>query len=459
MINAQPRGTSDTSRIATDHINNPNSINAIFDLNSRLAVAEEEKLAGDSLRLPGVKETMPVLRVLKDGADSVGVPGATLRVYINIGSYPQHWLQQHNPLIGLTPQKPFSIETAQKNSVFWLATQQKFGNVAEFFKKVKPYRLEDAPGGPDLITKDEAVMTRGQLAFADNCAECHSSKRPPPGENGKEWFRREVVKADFREDNFFSDERRHAVTKIETNAARACGTNAMRGHIWDSFSSETYKALPSAGEIEVWNPYTTQDEKFTIQGGGPGYYRTPSLISIWSSAPFLHNNALGKYTGDPSVQGRIDAFQDAVENLLWPEKRPDKESIWRTTRECSLQIQGAVIPERLRLLLKPHMDPDGYFRVGPIPEGTPISLLANVGPETDATELVRVFLKIKKALLEIKLRNLDSAAAKELLKNDVAPALFKISNCPDLVTDRGHYFGTELPNEDKLALIEYLKTL
>jgi hypothetical protein len=35
-----------------------------------------------------------------------------------------------------------------------------------------------------------------------------------------------------------------------------------------------------------------------VVDGGPGYYRTPSLISCWSSAPFLHNNALGKFTGD-----------------------------------------------------------------------------------------------------------------------------------------------------------------
>ena len=68
-------------------------------------------------------------------------------------------------------------------------------------------------------------------------------------------------------------------------------------------------------------------------------------------------------------------------------------------------------------------------------------------------------LKIKKALLKIKMEKLDSAAAKELLKTDVAPALFKVSKCPDLIEDRGHYFGTELPDADKRALIEYLKTL
>jgi len=35
----------------------------------------------------------------------------------------------------------------------------------------------------------------------------------------------------------------------------------------------------------------------------------------------------------------------------------------------------------------------------------------------------------------------------------------KISNCPDYVEDRGHYFGTKLPDSTKVALIEFLKTL
>jgi len=459
MLKAQPPGTSDTSRIATDHINNPNTINPIFLLGERLAEGEEEEIAGDSLHLPGVTGKMKVPHVLKDGADSVGVPGATLRVYINIGSYSQHWLQQHNALIGLTKQKPFSVKTAQENSVYWMATQQKFENIAKFFMRLNSFRLEDAPGGRDYLSKDQAVAARGKTVFADNCATCHSSKRPPEGANETEWFRKEVLKPDFRDKNFFSDDRRYPVTMIQTNAARTCGSNAMRGHIWDSFSSETYKNLPSVGDIEVWNPYTDKMEKFTVPEGGPGYYRTPSLVCVWSSAPLLHNNSLGIYNGDPSVKGRIEAFTDAITKLLWPEKRPGKDSIWRTSQECSLQLQLAVIPEPLRALLRPHADPDGYFRIGSIPQGTPINLLANIGPEMDPREFVDLCLKVKGALVEIKAKNLDSAAAKELLKREVAPALFRASTCPDLIEDRGHYFGRELPDADKRALIEYLKTL
>jgi hypothetical protein len=459
MLKLQPPGTSDTSRIATDHINNPNMINPIFLLGARLKAAHEEKLAGESLLLPGNKATMPVPHVLKDGADSVGVPGATLRVYINIGMYSQHWLQQHNALIGLNEQRPFEISTAQKHSVFWRATERKFENIAKFFTRLKPMHLAAAPGGAAYLTKDEAVLRRGKLAFAQHCAECHSSKQPPADVTDKKaWFAAAVMKDDFLEDNFLSDERRYPVTKINTNAGRALGTNAMRGHIWANFSSETYKNLPSVGDIEVFNPYTGTTEKFKAPSGGPGYYRPPSLISVWTSAPFLHNNALGKFTGDPSVAGRMEAFNDAIEKLLWPEKRLGAASIWRTTRDCNLQLQAAVLPGALRKLLSAHIDPDGYFRIGPIPAGTPVNLLANLNPDADVTKLAGLFLRIKAAVAEIKLRNLDSNAARELMRRDVAPALFAASKCPDLIVDRGHEFGSELPDEDKRALIEYVKT-
>jgi hypothetical protein len=458
MLKAQPPGTSDTSRIATDHINNPNTINPIFELGARIAEGVEEKIGGESLLLPTATNPMKTTHVLKDGADSVGVPSATMRVYVNIGMYSQHWLQQHNALIGLTPQKPFSISTAQKNSVYWLATQTKFMNIAKFFMRLKSFRLADAPGGADFITKDADVMSRGKIVFAENCATCHSSKQPPAGADVKQWFREAVMKDDFLTANFLSDDKRYSLTKIETNAARACGTNAMRGHVWQNFSSETYKEQPSIGDIDVWNPYTGAEEKFAVRAGGPGHYRTASLVSVWSSAPLLHNNCLGKFTGDPSVAGRMEAFNDAIQKLLWPEKRDDKNSIWRTSRECALQIQGAVIPEPLRTLLKPQMDADGYLRIGPIPEGTPINLIANIDPETDPVKLVALCVRMKAVLLKIKVEHLDSAAAKELMKAELAPELFKVSKCPDLVEDRGHYFGADLPEADKLALIEYLKT-
>ena len=60
------------------------------------------------------------------------------------------------------------------------------------------------------------------------------------------------------------------------------------------------------------------------QGGGRGYYRTASLVSIWATAPLLHNNSVGTFVGDPSVKGRIAAFNDAIRKLLWPAHATDR---------------------------------------------------------------------------------------------------------------------------------------
>jgi hypothetical protein len=458
MIEAQPRGTSDTSRIATDHINNPNTINPIFLLAERERIAANEQMAGGTLALPGEKATMPVPHILKDGADSVGVPGATIRVYVNIGMFSEYWLTLHNRLIGLKPQSPFEVATAQKNSVFWRATEERLGDIAAFFRRLHPFHLKDAPGGSELVTGDEAVMTRGKIVFAENCANCHSSKQPPAnidphsGE-GRAWLRAEVVKPDFLDNNFLSTDRRYPISKIETNSARAFGTNAQAGHVWDNFSSSTYKDLAKVEEQEWYNPFDENNRiKFKPKGGGPGYYRVPSLVSIWTSAPFFNNNALGEFTGDPSVEGRIKAFNDAVQKLLWPEKRLGKNSIWRTQDECALSLRKEFVP----LALRPSADPDGWIRIGPIPKGTPINLLANLEP--DVKQLVVLKIKISKALVKIRALNLSpEASTAELVK--LVPELLAANKCPDFIEDKGHYFGDTLPDEDKLALIEFLKTM
>ena len=308
------------------------------------------------------------------------------------------------------------------------------------------------------MTKDEAVLTRGKTVFAEECATCHSSKQPKAGEDPDTFFAKAVMDADFLTGNFLSDERRHSVTKIKTNAARALGTNAKRGHVWNWFSSETYKKLESPGSIDFWNPYTDAEETFPVPAGGTGYYRTPSLVACWSSAPFFHNNALGKFTGDPSVAGRMEAFNDAVQKLLWPDKRLGKNSVWRTSQECQLTLHADYLPDLLKKALGGHIDPDGYFRIGHIPAGTPINLLANVNPDMSFEDLASLLLNLKAALLEIKLNKLEGDEAKEVMKRKVAPELLKVSMCPDLIEDRGHTFGAELADADKLALIAYLKT-
>jgi hypothetical protein len=459
MLAAQPRGTSDTSRIATDHINNPNAINAIFLLKERERIAVPEKMAGGTLALPGEKEEMPVPHILKDGADSVGVCGAAIRVYGNIGMFSEYWLRRHDRLLGLKPQKPFEIPYAREHSVFWRATEERLPMIAAFFRKLKSFRLADAPGGRTYITTDPAVMTRGKEVFAESCAVCHSSKQPPPNVDprsgeGKAWLRAAVMSPDFLENNFLSNDKRYPLTKIETNSARAFASNAKAGHIWDNFSSLTYKELSPVDELEFFNPFDeTRPIKFKPRNKdvGPGYYRTASLVSLWSSAPFLHNNMLGKFTGDPSVAGRMDAFNDAIEKLLWAEKRKGPDSIWRTSERCYLHVRREYVPWALRF----RCDKDGYLNVGPIPAGTPINLIANLDP--GVWDMLTLVPGMKADLDKIRDQRLDDEAAKKVFAN-LVPDLIKANKCPDFIEDKGHYFGRDLSDTDKRALIEFLKT-
>ncbi|MGK7877002.1 MAG: hypothetical protein AB4426_28040 [Xenococcaceae cyanobacterium] len=424
VLDSQPAGTSDTSRIATDHINNPNAINAIFNLADR---PRYEEVMND-----GTTEAVP--HVLKDGADSVGIALASLRVYVNIGMCSDQWLTLHDPLLGRTPQKPFDIEQARKECEGWQQTEPRMADAEAFLTTLKPMHLKDAPGGEAYLTKDESVLERGKIVFADTCARCHSSKQPPAEivadpEQAKQWYRESVLSSDFLEHNFLSDDKRYPITEIGTNAARALATNAKEGHVWEQFSSKTYKELPSPGTLELENPFKEdQPIEFEVPSGGTGYYRTPSLISIWSSAPFLQNNMRGKYTGDPSVSGRMEAFNDAIEKHLWPEKR--ENIIKRTDRETYLEL--------------------GEFQTT-VPEGTPINLLANLDPRETPEILQR---QLNSELGSKVLESLVNLIPDEV----IAPLLLNYNQAPDFIEDHGHNFGTDLPDEDKRALIEFLKT-
>jgi cytochrome c5 len=454
-------GTVDTSFIATDNLNNPGAMNAIYALPARIAVAHEEEIRGGALNFPGEQSNMRVPHVLKDGADSVGVVGALSRVYVSIGEYSQEWLRDHNAFVGGTAQRPFSVAKAQQNSIYWQATAERMANLAKFLTRMQGPKLADAPGGSTYVAKDERVLARGKIVFAENCARCHSSKQPPAGaattkQQYLEWMRAEVQKPDFLDDNFLSTEERIPVDVVQTNTARALATNAMRGHVWDNFSSETYKTLPAAADIQVRDLWSGSTNKFAAPNGGPGYYRVPSLIAIWATAPFLHNNSLGEYTGDPSVAGRMKAFNDAAEKLLWPGKRAEMASVARTTADSYIEVPAAYLPAELR-----SPKGDSSLKIGPIPAGTPIDLLANADLELSNRKLawqrVKLIASVQKGLAEIKAKRLDDNQAQQLFAG-LAPELLKISKCPDFVLDRGHYFGADLNNSDKRALIEFMKT-
>jgi hypothetical protein len=274
---------------------------------------------------------------------------------------------------------------------------------------------------------------------------------------------------------------------LQTNACSPLATNSIGGNIWDNFSSHTYKELPSVGSVTWYHPYTGEGRTYSMPGGGRGYTRPASLISAWSTAPFLQNNAVGKFDPSPSVEARMRSFQDSIEKMLWPEKREKDKllgdkvpgTIDRTTATSYLRVPGGYLPDFLKPLLGPgeryfpSIFGEGGGQIGPIPAGTPVDLLANLdilGEATEPAEKLRRQEKVLNLLLKMKhdLNGLPKGAtdedAKKAFSNLVEP-LLHLSKCPDFGVNRGHYFGTSmfaeepgLSDDDKRSLIEYVKT-
>jgi hypothetical protein len=364
--------------------------------------------------------------------------------------------------------------------------------------------LAEAPGGVELQrggrseAEHGALVERGKVVFADTCARCHSSKLPDhleaPGDrrpaldepgcvggdylecwnNYWEWTEtedfkramREIVLAeDFLENNYLSTDARIPVSHLRTEICSALAPNAVAGHVWDNFASQSYRDLPAVGEFELWDPVLDQTNTFDTLGGGRGYQRVPSLVSVWSTAPYLHNNEIGVFTGDPTPQGRFDAFDDAIRLMLWPDRRTPY--VHRTDRPTDLKVSPRTMPRLLavgaRLLGLVEQDEylgTGVVAIGKIPKGTPVNLLANanldrVEPDVGVFELLSLARKIKRSLKQAEGKSEEEAA--EIWKR-VVPDLIALSNCPDFVVNRGHEFGAELPDADKEALIAFVAT-
>ncbi len=535
LFHTSPPGALDTSFVSTDNINNPRTMNAVYSIGARLAPAKlygRERLAGGSLNNAQFNDyeqtqflseyfegpdTVLTPHVLKDGADSVGILGALNRVYLNIGLFSEEWLLHFNQLIGGKPITPIEIEVARRNSQYWNANELQTPDLALFFARVAPPDdLRDAPGGEAyLIADDDPRMIRGKEVFAERCARCHSGKLPelPEEATPEHWdaywehtktdaFKAamtELVMADdFLDDNFLSTEVRIPVTLLGTNACSPLATNAIAGDIWDNFSSQTYKELPSVGSYTVHHPFTGEPYEFEMPGGGRGFTRPASLISLWTQAPFLLNNSVGDFHYLPSVESRMASFDDSIEKMLWPEKRKTDADVvqelglpaslavdlpgymYRTTERSYLKVPVGYLPDALQSLggiarFFPWVNLDERaIEIGPIPAGTPVNLLANLNPLSEDRSLAAraehakmLVGFLKKAIKDLKFLPQDASDEQARAAfADLVPDLLALSKCPDYVVNRGHYFGTDwfdqepgLSDDDKWALIEYLKTL
>lgn len=377
----QQRGTSETSRFSYDFINNPNTINAVFYVGNRATFTETTPHG----------PLQKTLHVLKDGADSVGLEMGLGRVFINIGMEGQYWIDHLWNPVGGQRQRPFLLDevrgtvSADRQAELmqrygpefgksWRATEARIPALISYLTQYGPMHLKDAPGGQKyLLNENDPAqaerLKRGKLVFADHCARCHSNKRPyylirTPDEE-REFYRASVLADDFLVNNTLSSDERHPVTLIQTNIQRAVAKNAIEGDIWADLSSREYKALAPVGIMKFPIPPTGPNPgpprllEFQLPAGGRGYYRPASLVSLWATAPYLHNNSVGPLTPDPSnpipkptVEERMTLFDKGIREMLWAQKRVP--SVKLTSAVCSIlpkEVFHRVVVNTLRQTL------------------------------------------------------------------------------------------------------------
>lgn len=300
-------GTVDTTAIESDHINNPGVITPIFDLPDRPFFDFTDDGA-----------PIHVHRAGQGGEDSVGCEKAALRVYFNIGMCAAECMIGHLANGPGGSQTPIDVAQCRRDCADFREAERDVVDLCAFLQTPRPPLLREAPGGDRFI--DDSLVHRGKEVFERECAGCHSNGKRGP---------RDVL----------TDDEVHPASAIGTHPCRARSTNWQAGHIWAAFSSDEYKAR------------------------GPGYYKDVSLVALWATAPFFHNNRLGAYSGDPSIAGRVAAYEDAMDKLLNPWRRDFLGSIQVTTDWIT--ISGGL----------------------QLPAGTPVALFANLDPANPSRNL------------------------------------------------------------------------
>jgi hypothetical protein len=181
-----------------------------------------------------------------------------------------------------------------------------------------------------------------------------------------------------------------------------------------------------------------------------------------------------------------------MDQMLWPERRdkdplvgakvPGPSLIDRTTAKSYVKIPFKFLPGALadflkfdKVFLGSVEDQDG-LKIGPIPKGTPVGLLSNL--DLDPAEHLTLAERLKRDKTVLKLavlakadiKNAQGLSDEQLTQNfnKLTDLLLDLSKCPDLIVNRGHYFGTDmldpkegepgLSDQDKRSLIAFLKT-
>ncbi len=339
FAHARP-GTSDTSAIPTDQVNNPGTINALIHTNRRPTFPGEDILKwrkvgacenGESENScwcePGragkcwkwSRQTEAATHhILKGGEDSIGALEAIQRVYFNIGSCSEQcWVNHLTDLRQLDPdargfgQTPFRIGQCRRDCAHFRAIEDRLSNIFDFLRSAETNATDlhtareieaQQKNRKATFTYDDLVaqldkefgkgaVARGREVFATGCARCHSSV--PEAEGGpfrNRDFRAIDERTKLRAD-WMGNDVATPVSEVGTFRCRALHSNHMAGHVWQEYGSESLRAR--AADPNVQEPHD----------GGRSYYRNISLLSLWAHAPFMHNNAMGpELCGKPANQ-------------------------------------------------------------------------------------------------------------------------------------------------------------
>ncbi len=549
---AHPRpGVTDTSAISHDQVNNPGTINAIINLSQRPVFAGEtitkwrkanscggEKdeakcwcepgrdnkcwvrstrsddktaltLGGKNVVLDGVHH------ILKGGEDSIGGLEAIQRVYFNIGSCSEQcWVNHLSDLRQADPrqrgygQTPFDIGQCRRDCPNFRAIEDRLPNLLAFFLSAEGDAMDlhaarnnqrraqnaNAPAytRQDLVDDLEkelgkGAVRRGKEVFAQSCARCHSSI---PESAGGAFANRDFHAVDaghprqVRAD-FLGNDQSTPATEVGTFRCRALHSNHMPGHLYNEYASNTLHGKPVVADIP---------ERSEFKSGGRGYYRNISLLNVWATAPFMHNNAIGpelcgnprnkendffraRYVDasgklldkqpaclpyDPSVDGRFKLYVQSMHELLNPAQRGVK---------ATLTDYDIVVDAGLRAWDGKQENPFMGFGEVRIPKGSHAGFIGG--------------LLHKDFIVDLYLAKRDPARLEAAGKKDIVPELQGIADdilknparfvkvlsekrdflktryltCMQEVENDGHRFGEDLSEADKKALTAFLATL
>jgi hypothetical protein len=542
FTHARP-GVTDTSAISHDQVNNPGTMNSIINLSQRPLFTGEVVLkwrkantcAGEKDESkcwcePGrdgkcwVRSTKSddttlgrpgVHHILKGGEDSIGGLEAIQRVYFNIGSCAEAcWVNHLTDLRQVDPQQrgfgqtPFSIGQCRRDCPNFRAIEDRLTNVLDFFlsaegdetdlyvardrerkakdKNARSYTRQDLIADLEKEFGPDAVR-RGRVLFAENCARCHSSIPDTPADSFKTRDFYAVAQDHPRKirKDFLGNDGSTPVTEVGTFRCRALHSNHMTGHLYAEYGSETLRGRQVVADIP---------ERKETKDNGRGYYRNISLLNVWATAPFMHNNAIGpelcgkpknaendffrsRYVDasgklvepqpqcmvyDPSVDGRLEIYRKSMHDLLHPKERGIKQTLtdydvivdfgirtWDGKTEKPLIGTGAVVmPKGSSAGLLNGFEHKQFIDDVFLAKRDPAKLEA-AGKKEITPELQAIADDILK----------NPARFVDVLKEKSAFIQKNYETCTQIVENEGHRFGEDLPELDKKALTAFIATL